>query len=86
MTPLVETDPTERLCKEDMASRTEAEFLARALLLHRMHAARTHVALPGRCLNCDEQCLPLAVYCDDACRSDHEARERSTARMRTSLG
>lgn len=86
MTPLVETDASERLCKEDMAARTEAEFLARALLLQRMHAARSHSSVPGVCLNCQVRCLPLAVYCDEYCQSDHEARERSTARMRTSLG
>lgn len=86
MTPLVESDPTERISPDDMATRRDAEFLQRALLQQRHAAALVPAGVPGICMNCDEQCLPLAVYCDEHCRTDHEARERSSARMRTSLG
>lgn len=68
-------DTNERLSADDMATRREAEFLAAALRVQAAQAAATaHVA--GVCGNCREACLPLAVYCDEDCRADHEWRLR----------
>lgn len=68
-------DTSERLSADDMATRREAEFLAAAL---RVQAGRAAAAAhtPGTCGNCRELCLPLAVYCDEDCRADHEWRLR----------
>lgn len=70
-----EGDEPERLSADDMATRREEEFLAAAL---REQAARAVLAKAqkGTCANCGEACLPVAVYCDQDCRSDHEARVR----------
>ncbi len=66
-------DTSERLSADDMATRREAEFLAAALRVQAGRAAASaHSA--GVCGNCAEQCLPLAVYCDEDCRADHERR------------
>ena len=68
-------DEPERLSADDMATRREEEFLVAAL---REQAARAALvkADKGKCSNCGEACLPLAVYCDADCRDDHEARQR----------
>ena len=66
-------DAAERLSADDQATRPEAEFLERALL-RQMIAASKPAAPAGVCANCAEPCLPLAVYCDDECRADHEWR------------
>ena len=68
-------DPCERLSADDQATQREAEFLARALLQHDVRAARAVPGVPGVCSNCAARCLPLAVYCDEDCRADHEQRE-----------
>jgi len=73
---VAERDQGERLSADDEATRTEAQFLDRALEIHAARAARVLRGTPGVCMNCREACLPLAVYCDDDCRVDHEARER----------
>lgn len=70
MVTLMSVDPTERLSADDMATRREEEFRAAALMQARVGPAGT----PGVCSNCDAPCLPLAVYCDQACRADHERR------------
>jgi hypothetical protein len=36
--------------------------------------------VPGVCTNCGQACLPLAVYCDELCREDHEWRLRAAVR------
>lgn len=67
-------DPTERLSADDQATQREAQFLAAALQAQQLaSAAARHT--PGRCANCGELCLPLAVYCDPECRSEHEHRQ-----------
>lgn len=63
----------ERLSADDMATRTEAEFLAAALRHQQLQASMPGPA-PGMCANCGSVCLPRAVYCDEGCRSDHERR------------
>lgn len=67
-------DPHERLSADDLATRREAQFLAQALGVQQQAAKATR-SQPGRCANCGETCLPLAVYCDDECRADHEHRQ-----------
>lgn len=77
-------DPAERLGPDDMATRREGEFLAAALRAQSQAAARDALApatTPGICANCRAVCLPLAVYCDDECRADHEHRRRVLARQ-----
>lgn len=74
-------DPSERLGPDDMATRREGEFLAAALRAQSRAAAAVPSATPGACSNCGSQCLPLAVYCDDECRADHEHRRRVLARQ-----
>jgi hypothetical protein len=73
-------DPAERLSADDQATQREAEFLERALLRHRLQAEGGQRSISGVvqgvCTNCGEPCLPLAVYCDDECRADHEHRVR----------
>lgn len=68
-------DATERLSPDDQATQREAEFLDRALLNQQLCARGAKVSTPGVCMNCGEGCLPLAVYCDEFCREDHETRE-----------
>ena len=70
----VERDQAERLSEDDQAVQREAEFRSLAFLQHRLRAAGQRPAVPGVCTNCDERCLPLAVYCDPECRDDHERR------------
>ena len=69
-------DPTERVVEDDQAAHRAAEFREHALLNQRLAALRLPAARPGVCTNCLERCLPLAVYCDDDCRADHERRIR----------
>jgi len=71
-------DP-ERPGEEDMASRREEEFREAALRNHQQRAACRRASEPGVCTNCGSVCLPLAVYCDEDCRADHEARMRRGA-------
>jgi hypothetical protein len=76
----------ERLSADDEAQRTAALHTEAALYEHRLRAQRSSLGAgrPGRCANCLERCLPTAVYCDEDCRDDHEARER--ARLRGAAG
>lgn len=67
-------DGHERLSADDMATQREAQFLAAALdAQHRQAGALRHT--PGTCANCNAQCLPLAVFCDEDCRGDFEHRQ-----------
>lgn len=68
-------DPSERLSADDQATQREAEFLQRAMLRQQQQRARRPADVPGTCSNCGERCEAPAVYCDEDCRSDHEARE-----------
>lgn len=67
-------DTTERLSPDDMATLREEQHLQAALLRQRQLAARHPRDVPGICSNCAERCLPLAVYCDEDCREDHQHR------------
>ena len=82
----VERDDQERLSPEDMATQREAEFRADALAVQRLNAASQAQPRRGWCSNCDERCSPFAVYCDEDCKADHEARVRASARQRRWLG
>lgn len=75
-----EVDTSERLGPDDMATRREQEFLSAALQAQADKAAAVQ-RRPGVCMNCGAQCLPLAVYCDDWCRADHERRRLVLARQ-----
>jgi len=70
-------DGTERIVQDDQAAHRAAEFRDQSLLSQRLRALRLPAAQAGVCTNCDEACLPLAVYCEESCRDDHEARLRS---------
>ena len=72
---LADRDATERLGADDMATLHEVQ-LREAALLEQSLRAQTERSTPGVCSNCGAECLPLAVYCDDDCRSDHEHRLR----------
>lgn len=66
-------EPSERLSADDQATQRDAEFLAAALARQAVRVAGVrHVQ--GVCSNCGVACLPLAVYCDEDCRADHERR------------
>ena len=67
-------DPTERVVEDDQAAYRAQEFREHALLNQRLAALRMPAAVPGVCTNCQEPCLPLAIYCDAFCREDHEWR------------
>tara|TARA_B100001105_G_scaffold220389_2_gene187726 strand:- start:13018 stop:13245 length:228 start_codon:yes stop_codon:yes gene_type:complete len=69
---VIERDEPERLSADDMATSTEAEFLASALARQAQQGGQQHT--PGTCANCGARCLPLAKYCDRECREDHEWR------------
>lgn len=73
--PGLDDMPLERAKGDDLATRREEEFLQVALRDQARRAARQR-GTPGTCGNCGEACLPLAVYCDEDCRDDHEARLR----------
>lgn len=79
--PLVEHDTTERMCRDDMASLAEAQFLQTAKLAREAAAAKAQKGVPGVCTNCGEPCLPRAVYCDADCQHDHTHRTRVQARQ-----
>jgi hypothetical protein len=79
---LVESDPSERLSPDDMATRREEEF--RAAAIQRALGA-TYTGRPGVCSNCTAFCLPLAIYCDEDCRSDHEERLAAARRVGRNL-
>ena len=64
-------DGSERLSPDDQATQREEQFLASALAAQQQAGARRQ-GTPGRCAYCTSVCLPLAVYCDDECRRDHE--------------
>lgn len=67
--------PPERAKGDDLATRREEEFRQVALRDQARRAA-LDAATPGTCTNCGDMCLPRAVYCDEDCRADHEARLR----------
>ena len=73
-------DPDERLGQDDMATRHEAEFLAISVRNHDRAVLRAQPTERGVCTNCGERCLPMAVYCDEDCRADHETRDRARTR------
>lgn len=77
-------DLRDRLSPDDEAQRTADMFLSGAIARQRAQAERVERGTPGTCSNCGEPCLPTAVYCDAACRDDHEARLRAHARSRGS--
>lgn len=82
--PLTPIDPFERLSADDLATQREELFRAAAVHEQQLRSARAPVAVPGVCSNCAERCLPAAVYCDAACRSDHEARLKRCSRTKPS--
>lgn len=83
-TPQIEEpDALERLSPDDEAQRTADRFLTDALAAQRRRSVVQPIWPPGVCRNCEEPCLPAAVYCDAACRDDHEARQRAHARTRS---
>lgn len=63
-----------RLSADDQATQRSEQFLAAALFRQRRDAAADR-RQPGVCASCGERCLPLAVYCDDDCRQEHERRQ-----------
>jgi hypothetical protein len=67
-------DPTERLSADDMATQREGQFLAAALAAQQ-RAGTGRKGTPGVCASCAAKCLPLAVYCDDECRAEHERQQ-----------
>ncbi|MFG6413816.1 hypothetical protein ACG02S_07870 [Roseateles sp. DC23W] len=79
--PLTDDDVTERRGAEDMAVLHAEQLLSAAMLDHQRAAAAAPASLPGVCTNCGDACLPRAVYCDDDCRDDHEARVQTLRRQ-----
>lgn len=73
-------DGADRLSADDMATLREGQFLA-ASLARQAAAGVRRIGRPGWCTWCASVCLPLAVYCDDECRIDHEARQRTLHRQ-----
>lgn len=55
---------------------------AAAYLEARVREARKikKVQATGHCINCDSLLPPGLLYCDSACREDHEQRSRMEAR------
>ena len=82
----VERDDAERLGEDDMATLREGEFRQVALADHQRQVERAAPIARGICINCEEQCHPLAVYCDADCRADHERRVRAQALQRSAAG
>ena len=76
----MDREPRERLVEDDQAAQRAADFRDRALLNQRLRALRQPLSEPGVCTNCANTCLPLAVYCDESCREDHELRLRAIVR------
>jgi len=77
-------DRSERLSPDDMATQREAEFLT-AALRHQAKVAAATQHQRGACAHCGALCLPQAVYCDNECRAEDEARRRvlqRTGRLR----
>jgi hypothetical protein len=72
------TEPCDRLSEDDQAALRDQQFRELALRVHSQAVAVA--ASPGKCANCMARCLPLAVYCDDACRTDHEDRLQAERR------
>lgn len=77
---VVEREDAERMSADDQATARDAEFLADALLTQRLNAERAGPLPRGVCANCGEGCRPLAVYCDEDCRADHEVRVAAARR------
>lgn len=73
-------DGTERLSADDQATKTEEHFLAGALAAQALKAGLQRRSA-GVCANCLARCLPLAVFCDEDCRADHEHRQRVRQRQ-----
>ena len=82
--PLTDHDTTERLGVDDMAAVCAEEHLSAAMLGHQRSVLATQASAPGVCSNCGAACLPAAVYCDDDCRQDHEARLQTQRRQGSS--
>lgn len=60
-----------------------AEMETSAYLTARINAARANTAPRegGRCMNCADRLDDGRAYCNDDCKKDHEARERTLARQ-----
>ncbi len=68
-----DVDGTERLSADDQATLREQQFQASALQRQQRAAAlAAQRQRQGTCAYCAAACLPLAVYCDDDCKADHE--------------
>ena len=67
----VDVDSHERLGPDDQATQREEQFRAAALAAQQQ-VAQAVISRRGVCSYCRVPCLPLAVYCDDECRRDHE--------------
>jgi hypothetical protein len=77
-----EREEPERLSSiDDQATRTEGQFLDDALDMQSRRAEAMSRSTPGVCTNCRELCLPMAVFCDEDCRADHELRLQRRQRM-----
>lgn len=70
----------ERLSIDDQAQALADLFTARALAEQQAEAAKAPKRTPGVCSNCGGSCVFTAVYCDQDCRDDHEARMCKRAR------
>ncbi len=79
--PLAEHDTTERLSADDMATLHAEQHLQAAHLAQARMSRSLPASAAGVCTNCGAPCLPLAVYCDDECRADHEHRLRVQRRQ-----
>lgn len=85
MTHQVEREDFERLADpEDQAQRVADMFREAALADQLRRAELAPRGKPGVCSNCAQACLPTAIYCDEDCRDDHEARLRAVPRLRGS--
>jgi len=69
-----DVDGSERLSADDQATQREQQFLAAALAAQQ-EVSQAVISRRGTCSACGAQCLPLAVYCDDECRAEHEQRQ-----------
>lgn len=79
----VERAENERLvCVHDQAQAREIEHRKDAMRDQAVRALLANGGTPGRCNNCEERCLPTAVYCDVQCRADHEQRLQAERRLR----
>lgn len=69
----------DRLGADDLATLRDGQFTASAIAAQLARGA-VRQSTPGRCLNCQASIEAPAIYCDDDCRDDHEAREKIARR------